>query len=63
MRIDLKKAVVMALALTMALGLIACSASSQPEQDPTAPIQIVDKPAHIGACTDLGTPLADLRVR
>ena len=63
MKKNLKKILAGLLALAVVLGMAACSREDVNVQDitePAAPVQVQPDPVK---CTELGTPLADLRVR
>ena len=51
------------LALSVLTGLTACAAGSQVQETEPARIEVVVKPQEPVKCTELGTPLADVRVR
>ena len=63
MKKNLKMMLAGILALAMVLGMAACGKKNTTGQDtaePTVPVQVRPNPVK---CTELGTPLADLRVR
>lgn len=62
MKIDLKRAAALMLVLTMLLGMMACADAGSPEQEATAPTQGQEHRKETDP-EELGTPLADLRVR
>ena len=51
------------LALSVLTGLTACAAGSQVQETEPAKIEVAVKPQEPVKCTELGTPLADVRVR
>lgn len=51
------------LMLSMLAGMSACAARNEALETEPAPIEIVVKPKEPEKCTELGTPLADARVR
>ena len=63
MKKNLKKLLAVILALTMVLGVTACGNEKDNIQDETEPSEQVQQIPNPVKCTELGTPLADLRVR
>ena len=63
MKIDLKRATALLLLLPMLLGLVACAAPKSSEQEVTVPTVVQNHQKETEDCSDLGTPLADIRVR
>ena len=63
MKQTLKKATAGLLALILAAGMTGCNAGDQPQPAETQPAEIILAQPKKEKCTDLGTPLADVRVR
>ena len=63
MKHDFKKLAALLSALAIILSLAACAGADQPGQETSSPTESVQVLPNWGKCTDLGTPLADLRVR
>ena len=63
MKRTLKQIAAAILALTMAMGTAGCGEKKQTLPDETQPAEIIQVQPKKEKCTDLGTPLADVRVR
>lgn len=63
MKRTLKKAVAGLLALMLAAGIIDCGAENQTQPEETKAPEVIQVQPKKEKCTDLGTPLADVRVR
>ena len=63
MKQTLKKAVAGLLALILAVGMIGCGAGNQTQPEETKSPEVIQVQPKKVKCTDLGTPLADVRVR
>ena len=63
MKKNLKILLAWILVLTMLLGMAACGNQNAPEQAAPESTDSEQVKVNTGKCTDLGTPLADLRVR
>ena len=57
----INKLLALLLALTLLAGLAGCASSENPEQTEAPTVTV--KPVKMDPCTELGTPLADVRVR
>ncbi len=63
MKNNVKRMVAVVLAVVLIQGLAACDGANAPKQEATLSTEAVQSQPNRGKCTELGTPLADLRVR